>query len=60
MVLYYTHVRFYIVRKGRDILVEVIPNVHSFSCLVLDICTVIIDEIIIPDLFFHSLGHGIQ
>ena len=60
MVLYYPHVQFYTVTKGGNVLVRVVPNVHSFSNLVLNSFTVLIKDIIIPYLFLHYLGQGIQ
>ena len=60
IVLYYHHVQFYILKKGGNVLVGVIPNVHSFRDLVLDNFVVIIKYMIITEIFLRSLGQGIQ
>ena len=41
-------------------MVGVVPNVHSFRDLVLDSFTVLIEDMIVLDLFLNSLGKGIQ
>ena len=56
MVIYYHRVRFYIVTKGGNFLVGVVPNVHSFCNIVLDIFAVLIKDMIITDIFLHYLG----
>ena len=60
MVIYYHHVRFYIMKKGGNILVEVVQIVHSFSYLFLDSFAVLIEGMIISDFFLHSVGKGTQ
>ena len=60
MVIYYHHVLFYIVTKGGNILFGVVPNFYSFHDIVLNSFMVIIKDMIIPDLFLHSLGQGTQ
>ena len=46
--------------KGVNVLVRVVPIVHLFCDLVLDSFAVLIKDMIIPDLFLHYLGQGIQ
>ena len=46
--------------KGENFLVRAIPNVHSFRNIVLNIFTVLIEDMIIPDLLLNSLSQGIQ
>ena len=60
MVIYYHHVLFYITMKYNNVLVGVVPNVHSFRDIILDSFTVLIKDMVVPDLFLHYLGKGIQ
>ena len=60
MVIYYHHVLFYITMKYNNFLVGVVPNVHSLRDIVLDSFTVLIKDMVVPDLFLHYLGKGIQ
>ena len=41
-------------------MVGVVPNVHSFRNLVLDSFTVLIEDMIVPEIFLNYLGQGIQ
>ena len=58
--LYYHYVQFYIANTDGNVLVGVIPIFHSFRDIALNSFAVLIKDMIIPDLFFHSLGQGIQ
>ena len=41
-------------------MIGVVPNVHSFRDIFLGRFALIIKGVIIPDLFLHSLGKGVQ
>ena len=53
IVLYHHCVLFYITVKGGNILVGVVPNVHYFRNLVLDSFAVLMEKMIVTDLFLH-------